>query len=323
MELLVSVIIPTKNGQEYLEEVLAVVFKQKTPFEFEVIIVDSGSKDRTLEIIKKFPVRLYQIQPQEFGHGKTRNFAASKARGEYLVFLTQDATPANENWLVSIIKPMEENSQVAGVFGKHLPRKKCDPFQKRMLNEFMDSLGKTAVYQLPKTGDKEKEFEKNKGILVFFSNVNSAIRRSVWEKIPFLDVKMGEDQFWAKEIILAGYKKVYQPSAAVYHSHRYGPWQQFKRWFDEFRQHKINQNYVGVSSVWKVLPLTLRLFFNDVKYIKSQKDYNFWQKIYWSWWIFFISLARISAEYLGGRYEKIPPWLQNRFSMQYQLIHKE
>ena len=134
---------------------------------------------------------------------------------------------------------------------------------------------------------------------------------------------MGEDQFWAKEIILAGYKKVYEPNAAVYHSHRYGIWPQFKRWFDEFRQHKILQNYKGVSRTWKIIPLTCRLAFNDVKYIIHQSEYNFGQKIYWSVWIFFMDLIRILSEYLGGRYEKLPLWLQKKITMQYQKIHSK
>ncbi len=160
-----SIIIPTKNGQQYLEEVLNMVFRQKAvfaneeskeggglPFAFEVICVDSGSKDKTLEILKKFPqIKLYQIPPQEFGHGKTRNFAASKAQGEYFVFLTQDAIPADENWLKNIIKPMEDDSEVAGVFGRHLPQKECDLFQRKTLNLFMESFGKEiTVYQLIK-----------------------------------------------------------------------------------------------------------------------------------------------------------------------------
>jgi rhamnosyltransferase len=134
---------------------------------------------------------------------------------------------------------------------------------------------------------------------------------------------MGEDQFWAKDILLAGYKKVYAPEARVYHSHNYGIQNQFKRWFDEFRQHKKNLNYVGVSSVWKIPFLTLRLWINDVRYVRSQKEYNFWQKIYWSIWIFFMDLARFMSEYLGARYNKLPLWLQNKLSMQYELIHKK
>lgn len=348
---MVSIIIPTKNGAEYLEELLRAVFTQKTDFEFEVIIVDSGSQDRTLEIVKKFPVKLYQILPQDFNHGLTRNLAASKAKGEYLVFLTQDAAPANENWLAAIVRPMIKDEAVAGVFGRHLPRKNCDPFQKKTLGEFFEAFGKTTtVWQLggnsnmdshfhgndkerkndKKGNDKkrmnyrkrEEEFKKNKHILTYFSNVNSAIRKSVWQRIPFQEVQMGEDQFWAKEIILAGYKKAYEPEAAVEHSHNFGIWNQFKRWFDEYRQHKINQNYIGVNSWLKIFPLTCRLTLNDIKYISTQKDYRWEQKIYWSIWIFFVNLARFSAQYLGGHYEKLPSSLQNRFSMQWQIINK-
>ncbi|MBI4837009.1 MAG: glycosyltransferase family 2 protein [Candidatus Portnoybacteria bacterium] len=351
-----------------MEQCLNMVFRQKAGFAFEVICVDSGSKDKTLEIVEKFrdlcnkkndllsssdeegvgggvdeiittplrpsgtspqlrgggigSIKLFQIPPLEFGHGRTRNFAVSKTSGEYLVFLTQDAIPADENWLKNIIKPMEDDSEVAGVFGQHLPRKECDPFQRKTLNEFMDSFGKElTIYKLANSGD-EKEFEAKKHVLSFFSNVNSAIRRSVFEKIPFRDIEMGEDQFWAKDILLAGYKKAYAPEAKVYHSHNYGIWNQFKRWFDEFRQHKKNINYVGVSSIWKILPLALRLWLNDVRYIKNQKEYNFGQKIYWVAWIFFMDLARMCGEYLGGRYDKLPKWLQNKLSMQYELIHK-
>ena len=334
----VSVLIPTKNGEEYLEECLKAVFNQKAPFEYEVIIIDSGSKDETLEIIKKFQnkslchsegdrqladdrristrsfadaqddkkrdiqddvlrqfpqIKFSQIPAEEFNHGTTRNLLASKARGEYLVYICQDVIPMNENWLSNMIEPFEKDLEIAGVFGRQSPRKNCDPFQRKSLDEFMDSFGKElTIYQL-KSDNKEKEFEANKHVFSFFSSANSAIRKSVWEKIPYRHVvALGEDQFWAKDILLAGYKKAYQPSADVYHSHNFGIWGQFKRWFDEFYHHKMVQNYVGVSSFWKIIPLALRLWINDVRYIKSRKEYNFLQKIYWIIWIFFMDLAR-------------------------------
>ncbi|PIW75318.1 MAG: hypothetical protein CO002_02705 [Candidatus Portnoybacteria bacterium CG_4_8_14_3_um_filter_44_10] len=320
-----SILIPTKNGEQYLEECLKMVFAQKAPFEFEVICIDSGSTDKTVEMIKKFPqIEFSEIPAEKFNHGTTRNILASKAQGEYLVYICQDVIPTNENWLRNMIEPFEKDPQIAGVFGRQSPRKDCDPFQRKSLDEFMDSFGKElTVYQL-KSNDKEKEFEANKHVFSFFSSANSAIRKSVWEKIPYRHVvALGEDQFWAKDILFAGYKKAYQPSANVYHSHNFGVWGQFKRWFDEFYHHKMVQNYVGVSSPWKILPLALRLWLNDVRYIKNQKEYNFGQKIYWMMWIFFMDLARFMSEYLGARYEKLPKWLQNKFSMQYQLIHKK
>jgi rhamnosyltransferase len=341
----VSVLIPTKNGAEYLEECLNAVFRQKTvfvnekgekvPFDFEIVIIDSGSTDKTLEIINKFAfsqsskgekfpqIKFSQIPAEEFNHGTTRNLLASKAQGEYLVYICQDVIPVDENWLGNMIAPFEDDSEIAGIFGRQSPRKDCDPFQRKSLDEFMDSFGKElTVYQL-KSDDKQKEFEENKHVFSFFSSANSAIRKSVWEKIPYRHVvALGEDQFWAKDILLAGYKKVYQPSANAYHSHNFGVWGQFKRWFDEFYHHRIVQNYIGVSSPYKIFPLALRLWFNDVKYIRRRNEYNFLQKIYWIIWIFFMDLARFLSEYLGARYDKLPGWLQRRFSMQYQLIHK-
>ncbi|MCK4667799.1 glycosyltransferase family 2 protein, partial [Candidatus Dependentiae bacterium] len=84
----VSIIIPTKNGEKYLDRVLNMLFSQETAFDFEVIIIDSGSKDKTLKIIKKYPAQLIKIRPREFGHGKTRNYGVGISKGKFLVFLT-------------------------------------------------------------------------------------------------------------------------------------------------------------------------------------------------------------------------------------------
>lgn len=91
----VSIIIPTKMAG-IIRTSFKEIFEQKTRYEYEVICVDSGSSDNTIEIIKKFPCRLYQILPEEFGHGKTRNYGASKGTGEFIIFITQDALPVDE-----------------------------------------------------------------------------------------------------------------------------------------------------------------------------------------------------------------------------------
>ena len=66
----VSIIVLAKNEELYIQQTLRAIFRQKVNFEFEIIVIDSGSKDKTLEIIKEFPVSLIQIPPLEFGHGK-------------------------------------------------------------------------------------------------------------------------------------------------------------------------------------------------------------------------------------------------------------
>ena len=103
----VSIVIPTKNAGPDFQKVLDMIYAQKTEYEYEVICVDSGSKDGTLNLIKQYPCKLYQIPSSEFGHGKTRNYGASKGTGEYIVFITQDALPATDTWLQNFIDAMK------------------------------------------------------------------------------------------------------------------------------------------------------------------------------------------------------------------------
>lgn len=86
----VSVVIPVKDGERYLEELLDALAREGVA---ETLVIDSGSRDRSLEIARAAGVELLQIEPQQFGHGRTRNIGAEHASGELICFLTQDATP--------------------------------------------------------------------------------------------------------------------------------------------------------------------------------------------------------------------------------------
>ena len=108
----VSIVIPTKNAGELIDRVLESIFNQKTTYQYEVICIDSGSKDDTISIIQKYDVKLFQIRPDEFGHGKTRNYGASKGTGEFIVFITQDALPATDTWLQNFIDAMKMDDQI-------------------------------------------------------------------------------------------------------------------------------------------------------------------------------------------------------------------
>src|SRR4030043_2343566 len=116
---MISIILLTKNGDIYLEEVLRKVFAQEIEETFEVIAIDSGSIDHTREILAKFPIRVEEIPPSTFNHGETRNLGARLAKGEYLVYLTQDATPLNEEWLEGLVYPLKEDAFLAGAFLRH------------------------------------------------------------------------------------------------------------------------------------------------------------------------------------------------------------
>ncbi|MGH7960247.1 MAG: glycosyltransferase family 2 protein [Candidatus Binatia bacterium] len=226
----VSVLLVTKNGERYLAEVLENVNKQQGGFRLhEIIAVDSGSRDRTLEILRRFGVKILSIPPQEFGHGKTRNLAAAHAQGDYLVFLTQDATPANNQWLENLLAPLRANPQIAGAYGRHLPRPHCHPMEWRRIVE-IELAGRTQARI--NAAVNNPEYRQHPAVFYFFSNVSSAIRREVWEKFPLPEVEFGEDQLWAKQVLEAGYKTAYCADSLVYHSHSYGPWDNFGRHFD-------------------------------------------------------------------------------------------
>ena len=125
----VSVLLVTKNGERYLAELLQSIRAQQGGFRLvEIIAVDSGSRDRTLAILESHAVRVIRIPPQEFGHGKTRNLAAAHAHGDYLVFLTQDATPANADWLASLLAPLLADPSIAGAYSRHLPDRTVTPW---------------------------------------------------------------------------------------------------------------------------------------------------------------------------------------------------
>lgn len=229
----VTVVIPTKNGGPLLDKVLTSVFSQQTPWAFEVLIVDSGSTDETLAIVKKYPeLKLIQIDPAEFGHGKTRNLAIATAKGDYVAMITQDALPRSSSWLIELLQPVLMDDRVAGVFGRHIAYPESSIFTKYELEQHFASFIEYPVIGLDDT-ERYATDEGYRQLLYFFSDNNSLLRRSVWERIPYPEVDFAEDQAWAKSIVEAGYRKAYAHDAVVYHSHEYGLWERLQRSFDE------------------------------------------------------------------------------------------
>ena len=302
----VSIVIPTKNAGSAFEQVLKAVFAQKTGYKYEVICVDSGSKDGTLEVIGRFPCRLFQIPPEEFGHGKTRNYGAAQGTGEFIVFITQDALPATDTWLQNLIDAMKLDGQIAGGFGIHYPYPGCNLLDVRDLASHFKGFGETnTVYWLE---DRER-YEKDEGyrhFLAFFSDNNACLRRSVWEQYPYPDVNFAEDQIWAKKMIELGYKKVYCPYAPVYHSHNYRATTYFARYYDEYKAlYEVHQ--FEIADHWRRLPgMLYRQVRGDAVYLKHLKIPKR-EKIYWAFYSLLRNFGRFYGGYLGGKYHGYPP----------------
>ena len=140
--MMVTIAILSFNGEEFFDELLSAVTNQKTDLQKEVLVIDSGSRDKTVEIAKKYSeVRLHEIPNSEFGHGKTRNLAVEMARGEFVLFLTQDAVPSHPGWLDSMIEPFSIDEKVAAVFGRQIPREHCFVTLKREVDQVFQSFG--------------------------------------------------------------------------------------------------------------------------------------------------------------------------------------
>jgi len=225
----VSVIIPTKNAGVEFHKTLKGIFSQKLSFPFEVIVVDSGSTDETLSICQEFNVQLLRISPEEFNHGKTRNYAIEKSKGDFIAFIVQDAIPYDENWLGVLIENLAKDSKVAGVCSKHVPKEDSSALIRFLVNLWHKDLQQRkerVITELERFDDLPSE-EKRR--FAYFSNVSSAIRKEVWKKFPFLPLPYAEDLEWSLRVLKAGYKIVYDPASIVYHSHDRSVWYEFNR----------------------------------------------------------------------------------------------
>src|SRR3989344_6957841 len=218
----VSVLLLTKNPGPRFKKILQVVLHQKV-ISYEVLAVDDGSTDGTVALLKRNHVPVYELKPGEFGHGRTRNFVASRARGDLLAFLTHDSLPMRSDWLSQLAEPFFDQS-VAGVFGRQIPKPDSSILERYYLNYLYPVKGREIYIS------KGRKFQLPE---YFYSNANGMIRKSVWRKNKFPEqVIMSEDQWWAKKVLSKGYKIIYQPSAVAEHSHNYSLKNLFKRNFD-------------------------------------------------------------------------------------------
>ena len=188
------------------------------------MIVDSGSRDGSVEVARSHGARVQEIDPSEFNHGATRNLGARQASGDVLVFISQDAEPIGGDWLRLLTAPLRDDDELAGVYGRQLARDDAVPPERYFLDFLYGA--RPRVQQI--AGPSEISMEST-----LFSNANSAIRRSAWEKFPFADdIIMSEDQEWSRRVLIAGWRLAYEPRAVVRHSHPYTIGAAFRRFFD-------------------------------------------------------------------------------------------
>jgi rhamnosyltransferase len=268
----VSVILRTKNEGIFLERTLRLLEKQYYAPRPEIIILDSGSTDNTLAIAKQHPhVRLMQIPAHQFSYGRSLNTGFRAASGEVIVALSAHAFPCDEVWLKRLLVHFDD-SDVAGVYGRQLPHEDAWPFVRREYAEFYGS-------QLRVQADPNDIRDH------YFSNAASAIRRQLWQHHKFNEeLPYCEDWEWARAMLRLGYKIVYEPEAAVYHSHNESFRAIYRRCYREALAREslyAEDNRISWYDHWR------KSVAGDIRFIRQTGQENrwvFWAVIYRFFW---------------------------------------
>ena len=220
----VDVVIPSYRPDEKFSRLVKKLQEQEYPIgTIFVINTKAGRFPKEVEQMEK--VKVYHIERREFDHGATRDMGMQMSKAEIVVFMTQDAVPADEYVIGNLVKVLEEDEMTVAAYARQLAASDCNYIEKY-----------TRKFNYPENSRiKSKEDLQEMGIKTFFcSNVCAAYKRNIYEKAGGFCKKtiFNEDMILAGHMINAGYKVAYVAEARVIHSHNYTGMQQFHRNFD-------------------------------------------------------------------------------------------
>lgn len=219
-----SIVIRTFNEEKHLGNLLRVI-KEQDYKDYEIIIVDSGSNDRTLAIAQDFTDAILQIENRDFTFGYALNVGCESSRGKYIVLVSAHTLPINNQWLGNLLAPFR-NEKVAIVYGRQMGNHESRFSEKRDFQRlFRDCPVDSNVF------------------LDYANNANAAIRRELWQQHRFDEYLFGlEDIEWVKRITFLGFTVHYEPLAAIYHLHR----ENWPRVFNRYRREAIASARIGL-----------------------------------------------------------------------------
>ncbi|MFH2122666.1 MAG: glycosyltransferase family 2 protein [Pseudomonadota bacterium] len=219
-----SVIIPTWNGAASLRELLDGLVRQ-TVLSHELLVVDSSSSDETVAIAREFGAEVVVVPQGEFDHGGTRTMIAKKARGDILLFLTQDVVPASKDAVEKLIEPLLSDERIAVTYGRQLPNPDATVLASHL-----------RYFNYPPQGEVRNFADRERlGFqTIFASNSFAAYRRTALSEVDYFKSGLifGEDTCVVGRLLMQGYKVDYVADAMVFHSHNYTCLQELRRSFD-------------------------------------------------------------------------------------------
>lgn len=211
----VSVIIPTYNAGDSVENLLVSLQNQKMVKGVEIIVVDSESKDGTAERAEHLGAKVIRIKQSEFSHSFARNLGAEHASGEYLLFMTQDAMPNGDLWICGLMQPVLKDGVVA-VSCQEEPRPNCDLLGRISIwlhSEYMGILEANRIMKLP--ADQSYDNMRRNGQL---NDVTCLVQRNAFMELKYRG-DYAEDLDLGIRLIQAGYTLALLSNVQVIHSH--------------------------------------------------------------------------------------------------------
>lgn len=250
----IAVIIPTLNAGARLADVLGAVRAQEGPYEAEIIAIDSGSTDGTLDCLHRYGAHVLKVGRESFNHGRTRNEALKHASGEWAVLLVQDAAPASKRWLAALVDPLRCDASIAGTFARQRPAAGASRVTTHYLRQWVAAQSEPRIVGplSAETYGRMSPFERH--AVCAFDNVCSCVRLSVWAAHPFPTTPIAEDLEWGRDVLLAGHRLAYVPEAVVEHSHDRSVTYELQR---TYLVHQRLQAIFGLSTV-PTLPSLVR-----------------------------------------------------------------
>lgn len=211
----ISVIIPVRNGEQTLGACLSAIRKQQGVSIAEIIVLDTASTDQSVRIATDYGAKVIHVEPAAFSHGLTRNIGALEATGDLLYFTVQDASIEGLDMLQHMSRYFDD-PEVKGVFGMQAIPERGDTnpalWFKRMTEPKPEyrQFEATHFSALPPT-----EQWKHSS----WDNVNAMYRKSALIQLPFQATNFSEDWLWARDALTKGWKLVYDPARLVWHYH--------------------------------------------------------------------------------------------------------
>lgn len=225
----VSVVIPTKNGGDNLGLLLSIIKRQKGVKKIEIIVVDSGSKDETVQLAKKFGAKIIEIPPEKFTHSYARNIGAENSLCKYIFFTAQDALLPSELFFYNILSILK-NNKIDVISCTEFPREDSDLFYNVVIwnhIRFLELEKNDRIISLP---FKKTWIEIRKNCAL--SNIATFIPKELFMKYKFR-YEYGEDLDLGIRVINDGYKIGLLSSNRIIHSHNRDPYYFLKRLYTE------------------------------------------------------------------------------------------